>query len=199
MVAIVTPSESAALQRLHLLTPNEMVALCDRWLAEDLDQGSADIAWVAAQHSPTESEVGPVFERAILQLVGQWPDIDQAAVTAVRLYVRAIADGAVPEIEGMDALVNDIEHQFFDRPRGLIVSPDRSPEDPTRYAGEVLGLEQLFTWYRELQDAADGDRLFYFNDLPPADQIARFKTELRQAAGRLADQLETDDRKRGRS
>jgi hypothetical protein len=188
---LASPSEAAALFRLDLLNPWEIVRLCERWLEEDRDQGSPEVAAIACESPGSPSpDLRRGFGKAIGQLAGAPPSIEDAARTAVRLYVRAIADGRVPPEPGMDALDEDLDFRFRDWPVRLIRSPDRPEGDETRYAGEALGLEGLFTWRRELSDAEDGDPLFYFNDLPRDAQIERFRQELRAAAGRLAEQLE---------
>jgi hypothetical protein len=189
IVSEATPAEAAALSRLGRLSSSDIVRLCERWLEDDLDRGSADVAWIASESSPVMSDLASPFARALRDLAGDPPSVQEAARTVVHLYARAIADGRVPAEQGMDAL-NDIANAFSDWPVRLIHNPDRDPADTTKYAGEKLGLEHLYTWYRELQDAKDGSDLFYFNDLPRDQRLAKFDEELRAAALRLATHLE---------
>lgn len=187
---IADPCEAAALSKLKLLTAPEIARFCERWLAEDMDHGSAEIAWIAAEPGLVMSDVEPVFAKVLTQLGGEPPATDDAARTAVRLYARAIADGCVPAREGMDAMVADLSLQFDDDVKPLIEGPDRDPRDGQMYAGQMLGIEGLYTWHRELIDADSGSMLFYFNELPRKAQLARFRDELRSAARRLAEHLE---------
>ena len=89
----------------------------------------------------------------------------------------------------MDAIVYDLDRPFIDWPARLIESPDRERSDQHRYAGEKLGLESLYTWHRELQDADDQRAPHLFSDLEYDARVARYRDELRAAARRLADHL----------
>ena len=46
------------------------------------------------------------------------------------------------------------------------------------YLGSELGLERMYTWYRELQDWEDGSTLFYYNNLSRSEQRQKFVEEL---------------------
>jgi len=199
IIAIAGPREAAALFRLELLDSHEVVALAERWLMDELDGGSADVAWIASQSHPIMSELQQPFEQAVLALTGPLPTGDDAVRTAVRLYARAIADGSVDAQGGMDALAQDLEHKFANWPQAIIRSPDKKIGDHTNYAGSNIGAEYLYTWYRQLQDAENGSDLFYYNDLPRHLQLEKFREELRSAAARLADHLERIDGARSTS
>jgi len=58
------------------------------------------------------------------------------------------------------------------------------------YVGEELGLERLFTWYRELQDFEDGSMLLYYNDLPKEEQKKKFEEHLIEETKVLKQKLE---------
>ena len=77
--------EVAALSRLGLIDPTEIVGLCERWLLENIDRDSPDIAWIAAQTHPTESEPAAPFKTALEGLVNEEPSLEHAVRTAVRL------------------------------------------------------------------------------------------------------------------
>jgi hypothetical protein len=73
------------------------------------------------------------------------------------------------------AAINELYH---DRGDAELRHPNRGSDDPKPYLGQELGLEHLYTWYRELQDAEDGSALFYYNELPREQQLAKFEEEL---------------------
>lgn len=62
-----------------------------------------------------------------------------------------------------------------------------------KYVGEELGLERLFTWYRELQDFNDGSMLLYYNDLPKDKQKEKFNMHLIEEATKLKNKLNNDN------
>ena len=39
------------------------------------------------------------------------------------------------------------------------------------YVGKELGIERMYTWYRELQDFDDGSMLLYYNELPKDSNV----------------------------
>lgn len=51
-----------------------------------------------------------------------------------------------------------------------------------KFVGEELGLERLYTWYRELQDFEDEGMLLYYNDLPKEKQKQKFNEHLVEEA-----------------
>jgi hypothetical protein len=102
------------------------------------------------------------------------PNLDQPVLVTLELYLRAIIESRVPPMAGM-AAINEL---YDDRDGTKLRHPNRASDDSQAYLGEELGLEYLYTWYRELQDAEDGSTLFYYNELPREQQIAKFKEEL---------------------
>ncbi len=47
-----------------------------------------------------------------------------------------------------------------------------------QYVGEELGLQHLFTWFREIQDFIDGSQLMYYNNLTPTQQKLNIENNL---------------------
>jgi hypothetical protein len=60
------------------------------------------------------------------------------------------------------------------------------------YIGEELGLERLYTWYRELQDFNDGSMLLYYNDLPKEKQKNKFEEHLIEEAIELKKKVDKE-------
>lgn len=59
---------------------------------------------------------------------------------------------------------------------------ESNPELSNNYVGEELGLQNVYTWYRELQDFEDGSKLFYYNELTRPEQKKKFEQHLIQEA-----------------
>ena len=58
-----------------------------------------------------------------------------------------------------------------------------------KFVGEELGLERLYTWYRELQDFDDNGMLLYYNDLPREKQKEQFLEHLVEEAKELKSKI----------
>lgn len=170
----INPAQAAALWKVGLLPPEEIGALASRWLEQGEDKGSPEIAAIALDPPSSVSAVGPAFEAALAEMGIDLPNLDQPVLVTLELYLRAIIDGRVPPMAGM-AAINELYH---DRGDAELRHPNRASDDPQSYLGEELGLEHLYTWYRELQDAEDGSTLFYYNELPREQQLAKFEEEL---------------------
>jgi hypothetical protein len=170
----ISPAQAAALWKVGLLPPEEIGALANRWLEQGEDKGSPEIAAIALDPPSSVSAVGPAFETALAEMGVDLPNLDQPVLVTLELYLRAIIDGRVPPMTGM-AAINELYH---DRGDTEFRHPNRTGDDPQTYLGEELGLEHLYTWYRELQDAEDGSTLFYYNELPREQQLAKFEEEL---------------------
>lgn len=99
---------------------------------------------------------------------------NEPVLVTLELYLRAIIEGRVPSMVGM-AAINEL---YLGRGNAELRHPNRASNDPQTYQGEELGLEHLYTWYRELQDADDGSTLFYYNELPREQQLTKFEEEL---------------------
>lgn len=57
------------------------------------------------------------------------------------------------------------------------------------YLGEEMGLEKLYTWYREISDWNDQGKLLYHNDLPRNDQRIKFEKHLVNEAENLLNKI----------
>ena len=172
------PAQAAALFGAGLLGPEAIGALANRWLEQDLDNGSPELAAIALDPPSSVSAVGPAFEAALAEMGVAVPGLDEPVLVALELCLRAIVEGRVPPMAGM-AAINELYH---DRGDVELRHPNRQVDDHTVYLGEELGLEHLYTWYRELQDAQDGSALFYYDELPRERQLAKFEEELIEEA-----------------
>jgi hypothetical protein len=170
----VTPAQAAALWKLRLLPPQLIGILALRWLEQGVDMGSPELAVIALNPPSSVSAVGPAFEAALAEMGVDLPTSDHPVLVTLELYLRAIVEGLMPPMAAMAA----IHELYYDRGDAELRHPNRERNDPKAYLGEELGLEHLYTWYRELQNADDGSTLFYYNDLPREQQLAKFEEEL---------------------
>ena len=122
------------------------------------------------------SEVGPIFESAAAELGEPIPDRKAALLEVLKFYVRQIATRAMDPYEGMARIDNDV------------VDEDYFPN--TEYVGDGMGIERMYTWYRELQDAEDGSLLSYYTDLPRHEAVLRFQEHLVEEARQRLRQFE---------
>lgn len=170
----VTPAQAAALWKLRLLSPEVIGTLALRWLEQGADMGSPELAVIALNPPSSLSALGPAFEAALAEMGVDMQSSDHPVLVTLELYLWAIVEGLVPPKAGMEA-IHELHH---DRGDAELHHPNRDRNDPQAYLGEELGLEHLYTWYRELQDADDGSTLFYYTELPREQQLAKFEEEL---------------------
>jgi hypothetical protein len=170
----ISPAQAAALWKVGLLPPEEIGTLAGRWLEQGEHKGSPELASIALSPPSSLSAVGRAFETALREMGVDLPNVAQGVLVTLELYLRAIIEGRVPPMTGM-AAINEL---YYDRGEAELSHPNRQDNDRQNYLGEELGLEHLYTWYRELQDAADGSTLFYYNELPREQQLAKFEEEV---------------------
>ena len=192
----VSPDQAAALRMQKLLNADDMATLASFWLDQGLDSGSSELA-VLAWSKPSElGDAGLIFDAALKELGVRFPDVETSLLKSVHIYLDAIVNNRISPMAGMAAL-DDLHRDHYDNggeplSEALVCHPKRNVDDPTRYTGQELGLEHLFTWYREFQDAQDMDEsTWYYNELPFEQQLAKFDEELIAEAKILLEHLNT--------
>ncbi|CAO1649073.1 hypothetical protein [Parasphingorhabdus sp. NYA22] len=192
----VSPDQAAALRKQKLLNADDMAALAGFWLDQGLDSGSSELAVLALDKPSELSDAGLIFDAALRELGVRFPNAETSLLKSVHIYLDAIVNNRISPMAGMAAL-DDLHRDHYDsggRPlsEALVCHPNRNVDDPTRYAGQELGLEYLFTWYREFQDSQDmGGSTWYYNELPFEQQLAKFDEELVAEAKILLEHLNT--------
>jgi hypothetical protein len=116
-------------------------------------------------------ELEQYFEQMLTELQFERPSKMEAAKTLIDYYLKVMISEPEQAFDLMTKIQNDIDDSF-----------DWPQQDTTKCLGEELGLEHLYTWYRELQDLEDGSVLFYYNDLPQSEQKKKFKQHLIEEA-----------------
>lgn len=158
------PKEAAAFYRLNLLSAGDMVGLALEWLNQGID--SVSVGQLAGEINPILSETGPLLEKSFQEQMITVPTELDAIEYTLRYVLERIVSGEIDPYDGMIFIDNHIYHKAFDNS----IKQD--------FVGQCLGIERMYTWYRELQDANDGSKLNYYTELPRSDAIIKFKEHL---------------------
>jgi hypothetical protein len=159
-----TPHQASSFYALELLSSSRLPELATSWLADGLDSPALRV--LAGERDAPMSDLAPLFESALEELGVPFPERYEATLQVLRFWLERIVDESIDPMAGMQRIDRDLG----DAARELF--PDRV------YLGEGLGIERLYTWYRELEDAADGSELSYYRDLPRHGAEARFRRHL---------------------
>lgn len=190
----ISPQEAAALWNEKLLSADDVAELANHWLEKDLDCGSIDLAALALNVPTDLSEVGQQFESALQEMKVPTPSNDDSILIVLNIYLCAIIEARLSPMAGM-AFVDDLFFKHYGNAseiscKPLVRHPKREDGDTQNYLGQELGLEHLYTWYREFQDAEDMDgSTWYYTELPPLKQLEKFDEELIAEAETLQSHL----------
>lgn len=142
-------------------------------MSEQLESESLVI--LAGMHEQDNSfELEQYFRQMLSELGIELPTKMKAANILLNYFVTQI----VAEPSRAFELMTQIQNQVY----FAIDWPESNSDNIKKYVGQELGLEHLYTWYRELQDFNDGSRLFYYNELPRNKQKMKFEENLVEEA-----------------
>jgi len=175
------PLEAFALWQLDLLNENDVVELANNWLMNGLDQGSYELASIAIAKPESVIDVKPAFEKAFEQMNVVPPSDNQSFLIVLEIYLRQIVMKNILPMAGMAALNGLYIDEFDNQDRIVIRHPKFVSSEHENYMGSKLGLEYLYTWYREFQDAID-DATWYYTELPFEAQLDKFDENLVEEA-----------------
>lgn len=137
-----------ALWTLHRLPSGMLPSLACDWLSDSFD--SPALRELAGVLSPTMSEVGPLFERAVKDLDFDLPTKEEALWFLARLHAQQIVDGVVTPYEGARRIWWEVSNAM-----------DHSDQLLLSFVGGASELEDL-----PERTAQDGyDRTKYARDL----------------------------------
>ena len=157
-----THRQAVPFYTMELLSRAELIRLTENWFVNGIETQS--ICLLAGEMDPFSSDAYPLFEKAMIELGIEIPDRPVAAIEVLHDYLTLIVTGLIDAYEGMGLIDENVcGNNFF---------PDKV------YVGDGLGFEKVFTWYRELQDAADGSRLIYYTDHSLDEAIQLFKQHI---------------------
>lgn len=114
------------------------------------------------------------FEKSLNELGLKLPQKRDAAITLLKYYLSELINNPNDCYEIMMVIDNKIYKPVF-----------HQETSTKKYIGEEIGLERMYTWYRELQDFGDGSRLLYYNELPKEEQKKMFMSNLVEEAANL--------------
>lgn len=186
----ITPVQAAALLEARQLTAKVIHELAHIWLESGEDQNSAELASLALNRPASLREAKASFHAALREMAVVAPAGDQMVLTVLEIYLDAIVSGQIGTMAGMAAL-DELLLASYDTslktPRDpLVRHPKSSNMHGQTHLGHELGLEYMYTWYRELQDAEDrDDSTWYYNELPLDKQLDKFDEELIREAQEL--------------
>lgn len=119
-------------------------------------------------------ELQTYFDKSLQELGITLPNKIEAAKVLLRYYLGKMIAHPESALEVMRSVDNDVYHKVnWLKELGV---------KEKKFVGEELGLERLYTWYRELQDFEDDGMLLYYNELPKEEQMQKFKEHLVEEA-----------------
>lgn len=120
-------------------------------------------------HNDNQHEIARYFELAESELnIERYSPLKCANILLLS-YLTEIISNPTKSFDLMGKIHNDI---YTNTKLDDIVT------NKSKYLGEELNLEKMYTWYRELQDWEDGSALFYYNNLSRPQQRLKFIEEL---------------------
>lgn len=129
-------------------------------------------------------ELEQYFYKALTELQITLPGKLLSAKILIRYYLNKMIENKETAFALMRMIDNNIYKQInWEVELGL------GKQD---YVGKELGLESLYTWYRELQDYKDGSMLLYYNELSKEKQREKFEEHLIEEATILKDKLDKE-------
>ena len=142
---------------------------------------SESLLILAGMHErDNQHEIVHYFDLAMAELkIKKFTELECANILLI-YYLKKIIDCKPRAFELMQKIHNDIYTN---------INFAKQTSKNSKYFGDALNLEKMYTWYRELQDWEDGSKLFYFNNLNRPDQRLKFIDELVKEAEILLNKL----------
>ncbi len=150
-------------------TSSQLPDIAISGLEEDLESESLLIL-AGMSKNDNSFEIARYFNKMLEELGTELPSKLEAANVLITLYLNKM----VSEPENGFDLMTKIHNEIYHANEWSQTNPELKKE----FVGEELGLQHLYTWYRELQDFGDGSMLLYHNDLPPKEQKKKFESHL---------------------
>jgi hypothetical protein len=174
MINELNPEIVGAYYVLRIIDSQDLINIAIEWLQVGIE--SESIVLLAGEVNPSMVDAGELFENCLSEIGVRIPTKQKAVQELFTYYLRRIVDGSIPAFEGM---------KFIDN--YLYSTTERSSK--AEYLGEEWGLQSMYTWYRELQDAEDSSLLLYYTDLPLQEAKNKFEEHLREEAKVLYNKL----------
>ena len=138
----------------------------------------SDALIILAGMSGTDNsfEIEQYFNKTLRETKIHIPEKIKAAKIVLRYYLNEILLDPQKAFEIMNIIHDKVYANVYQI-------------QPKNFFGEELGLEHMYTWYRELQDFSDNSMLLYYNDLPRDEQKTKFEYHLVEEARILFEKL----------
>ncbi len=154
-------------------TPGQLPDIAMSGLKEGIESDSLFI--LAGMHKNDNAfELQAYFDRMLAEVGIDLPNKIEAAYTVIAYYLSMAVDEPSKAYDVMTQI--DLEIRLSNE------WIESFPELKKEVVGEELGLQHLYTWYRELQDFHDGGMLLYYNELPLHEQKRKFEDHLLEEA-----------------
>ena len=151
------------------ISNSQLPQIAETGLIEELH--SESLAILAGLNEKDNAwEIESYFQSMLFELNYTLPSKLKAVKILLHYYLNKIISNPNKVYSLMKIINNDIYYQ--------IDSEENHQIKKKKYVGEELGLEKLYTWYRELQDFEDESMLLYYNDLPRLEQKRKFEEHL---------------------
>lgn len=129
-------------------------------------------------------ELQQYFDSSLDELGITLPDKYTSARLLLSHYLNEIITRPEKAYKTMSIIDNQITEQIdWKKELGLT---------DKKYVGEELGLEKVYTWYRELQDFEDGSMLLYYNELPRLKQKEKFEIHMIEEAKKVKENIDKE-------
>jgi len=142
-------------------------------MSEHLDSESLNIL-AGMNRQDNTFELEQYFRQMLTELQIDLPSKMESVNILLKYYMNLIVAEPNRSFELMGKIHNQVYHS--------VEWTDSTSPNKKNYVGSELGLEHLYTWYRELQDFEDGSALFYYNELPRTEQKRKFEQHLVEEA-----------------
>ena len=125
-------------------------------------------------------EIAQYFKYAEAELnIEEFPPLESAKIL-MKYYLNKMVNNQDEAYELMGKIHNYIYTN---------IKFEKLETENTKYLGSELGLERMYTWYRELQDWEDRSKLFYYTNLSRPKQRLKFIEELVKEAKKVLTKL----------
>lgn len=118
-------------------------------------------------------ELEQYFQQMLSELRIELPTKMEAANILLNYFMTKMIEEPTRAFELMTKIQNRIYY---------VIKWPENTVNSKKYVGQELGLQHMYTWYRELQDFKDGSRLLYYNELPRNEQKVKFEEHLVEEA-----------------
>jgi len=154
--------------RLGLQDSESLVQIADTLLSEGRDTDAVIQLFIV--ESPVMADVGPLFERACMELGVAIPTREEAIDVLLRHHLESIASGACQPREGLEVFMREL------------YEPHLAGEPCKEYVGDSRGMQDLIGAYWDYDDLTERPSEVSWDGEYGAEAIARWGDSVREYA-----------------